>query len=269
MTDDDIVRAIEENVAAFLLAMGRAGGGEERDEGAKVRWTVGGSPIAYHNAVVRAQLEPEEADAAIDEFVQRLRRRGVPGSWHIGPSTRPLDLCARLSQRGFSDCETGAEPGMAADLTVLPSLVYPDRFRLDHVMDTDRLEKFRLVLAAGFGEGELEANWVCQTFARIGLGDPAWRHYLGTLDGSPVSTVSLFFSSGAAGIYFICTAPDERRRGIGAATTRAAMAAAQEHGYERAVLTSSAMGFGVYQRLGFRQYCVIRVPEYDPNRAGR
>jgi hypothetical protein len=38
-------------------------------------------------------------------------------------------------------------------------------------------------------------------------------------------------------------------------------------GYGTAVLTASAMGHGVYERLGFRVHCRIYVPEFDPRRA--
>ncbi len=36
---------IEANGAAFLMEMGRAAGGEQRDD--HLRWTIGGSPIDY------------------------------------------------------------------------------------------------------------------------------------------------------------------------------------------------------------------------------
>lgn len=47
--------AIEANLAELLLALGRAGGAEERDE-PSIQWVIGGSPIDYHNCVVRADL---------------------------------------------------------------------------------------------------------------------------------------------------------------------------------------------------------------------
>ncbi len=47
------MRAIEDNAAELLMAMGTAGGGTQR-ETSDVRWTIGGSPIDYHNAVVVA-----------------------------------------------------------------------------------------------------------------------------------------------------------------------------------------------------------------------
>ncbi|HWD82291.1 MAG TPA: N-acetyltransferase, partial [Kribbella sp.] len=49
----DVVRAIEDNLAELLMAMGAAGGGSQRVDD-RATWTIGGSPIDYHNAVVRA-----------------------------------------------------------------------------------------------------------------------------------------------------------------------------------------------------------------------
>jgi hypothetical protein len=110
-----VARAVEDNEAEFLLALGRAGGGRERDD-AEITWVIGGSPIAYHNCVVRADLEPECAEAAIAESQNLMCTRGVAGSWHVGPSMRPTDVGTRLEAHGF---EGGPEPGMAADLRAL------------------------------------------------------------------------------------------------------------------------------------------------------
>src|SRR5688572_6863735 len=98
---DDLSHAVEENGAEFLLALGRAGGGEERAE-PHIQWVIGGSPIDYHNAVVRADLAPEQADQAIAESIERLQAHTVPGTWHVGPGMRPADLGARLSTHGFT-----------------------------------------------------------------------------------------------------------------------------------------------------------------------
>ena len=62
MDDAELVRAIEDNAAELLMAMGAAGGGVQRDDGT-ARWTIGGSPIDYHNAVVAADLPTESRSA--------------------------------------------------------------------------------------------------------------------------------------------------------------------------------------------------------------
>src|SRR5215212_783148 len=110
---EGLAHAVEENGAEFLLTLGRAGGGEERTE-PQLAWVIGGSPIDYHNAVVRADLTPAQADQAIAESIARLQAHAVPGTWHVGPSMRPADLGARLIAQGFT--YAGDDIGMAIDL---------------------------------------------------------------------------------------------------------------------------------------------------------
>ncbi|HEY4027857.1 MAG TPA: N-acetyltransferase [Candidatus Dormibacteraeota bacterium] len=257
------MRAIEANTAEFLVAMGRAGDGEERDD-ERVRWVIGGSPIDYHNCVVRAGLTPETADEAIGASVARLRAHRVPGTWHVGPSMRPADLGERLVRHGFANA--GDEIGMAVDLGALPDRVAaPAGLTVRRVGDGETLAAWTRTLAAGFGEGEREAAWVGATFARIGLGDDVpWRHYLGLLDGAPVATSSLFLGAGVAGLYFVFTVATARRRGIGAALSLAPLREARAMGLRLGVLGASAMGFPVYRRLGFREHCRIHIYEWRP-----
>jgi GNAT superfamily N-acetyltransferase len=253
---DDLARAVEDNGAEFLLALGRAGGGEERVE-PQIAWVIGDSPIDYNNAVVRADLTPEQADLAIAESIERLQAHDAPGTWHVGPSMRPADLGARLIAHGFT--YTGDEVGMAIDLNALPSeLGSRPALTIERVRDERDLAIWIRTLAAGFGEGEQEAAWTGEMYRRIGLSDEQpWRHYLGWLDGVPVATASLFLGAGVAGIYFVFTVAEARRQGIGAAITLAALRDAHALGYQIGVLGASEMGYPVYQRLGFQECCRI------------
>jgi GNAT superfamily N-acetyltransferase len=134
------------------------------------------------------------------------------------------------------------------------------------VVDDEGFDVYRRVLGSGFGEGPHEADWVVEVYRRMELGDEApWRHYVGRLDGEPASTASVFLTGGVAGIYFVSTAPDLRRRGIGAATTRHAMEEARAVGCTRAVLGSSPMGYSVYRRLGFEEVFRYRILEWSPD----
>jgi GNAT superfamily N-acetyltransferase len=265
MTDasvDELSRAVEENEAEFLLAMGRAGGGEERHD-AEITWNIGGSPIGYHNCVVRADLSPERVEAAIDASQELMGAKRVPGSWHVGPSMRPSDLDDRLRAHGF---EGGPEPGMAVQLDDLAAFDEPTGFRLERVVEAGRLAEYEQVLSLSFGEGPPEAEWVCAIYARIGLTDDVpWRHYLARVDGRPVATASLFFAAGVAGLYFVSTLPELRGRGIGASISRAALLAARDLRFRFGVLGSSRMGQRVYERLGFRQVCDVNVYEWSPD----
>jgi len=98
-----------------------------------------------------------------------------------------------------------------------------------------------------------------EAFRRRGLGDDLpWQCYLGRVDGAPVATVELFVDRGVAGIQYVVTLPHLRRRGIGGAMTGYALREAWTRGCEIAVLSASPDAIGIYRKLGFVEYCLIR-----------
>lgn len=254
---------IEENGAEFLLALGRAAGAVERKE-AHIHWMIGNSPIDYHNCVVRANLNSATADKEIAASITAFQAHQVPGSWHVGPAMRPLDLGQRLVRHGFA--YSGDDIGMAVELEKLPEQVAaPAGLVIERIRDEAGLLAWTKTLAQGFGEGETEARWVGEMYRRIGFEDTRpWRHYIAWLEGEPVATSSLFFGAGAAGIYFVMTVPSARRQGIGAAVTLAPLREARQLGYPVGVLGSSLPGYNVYRRLGFEEYCRIGIYEWRP-----
>jgi GNAT superfamily N-acetyltransferase len=256
-----VIRQMECNLAEFLLTMGRAGGGEEVQT-PRLAWTIGGSPIDYHNAVVRADLSEPEAEAVSTEVASKLRARGVPGVWHLGPSMKPANLREILLRGGWM--HAGDEPGMAVDLRSLRPDEVPDGVAIREVASAEDLEVWTGTLGQGFGEGPAEAAWAGEVFGRIGLGaESSWRHYLGLLDGRPVATASVLTACGVAGLYFVMTVPEERRRGIGSAITVRALLSARDQGYEVGVLQASEQGKGIYEALGFQELCQFELWAMD------
>ena len=96
------------------------------------------------------------------------------------------------------------------------------------------------------------------------------RHYVGWLDGRPVAKATLFLdaASGTAGVYGVLVHPDWRRRGAGTAVTLALLREAHRLGWRVGVLAATAMGEGVYRRLGFREVTRIGLYASRPNRPG-
>ena len=261
MSDASIPEVIEANGAEFLMEIGRAAGGEVRDDG-RVRWAIGNSPIDFFNCVAFADLDAEEADREITASIERMRAQEVPGSWHVGPLMRPRDLGARLLAHGFE--YRGDDAGMAVDLQELPKVMaVPSDFAVERIRNEAGLGEWAATFGLGFGIGPAEAGWMEEMFRKLGFEDP-WRHYLGRLGGEPVATSALFFAAGVAGVYCVSTVDHARRRGIGAAVTLAALRGARDLGYGLAVLTSSEMGYSVYRKLGFVEYCRIGLYEWRP-----
>jgi hypothetical protein len=262
-----LVRAIEENGQEFVVALARAAGAEERND-RKIRWVIGGITVSYldyTNCVVRADLLPEDADDLILESLERFQAQGAMGSWYVGPSMRPENLGGRLLKHGFS--YGGTEIGMAADLSALPERVpLLEDLTIERVRGGGDLAAWSWTLARGFGGTPGEAEWVCEMYRRLGMGDDGpWRHYLGRLNGEPVATSTLFLGAGVAGIYLVYTTEGVRRRGIGAAMSLAPLLEAREKDYRVGVLEASDMGYPVYRRLGFREYCKSRIYEWHPS----
>jgi N-acetylglutamate synthase len=61
------------------------------------------------------------------------------------------------------------------------------------------------------------------------------------------------------GVFNVATAEAFRRRGFGAAATRAVLREGLERGASVAILQSSPAGHGVYEALGFREVVRYRV----------
>ncbi len=161
--------------------MGRAGGAVERLDD-EIAWTIGGSPIGYHNAVVRCTASEGRSGFLVEEWRDALRQRSLPGSWHWTPGMHPHDLPRLLLDAGFED--GGDEPAMAAQLAALADMPMATELQVTPVEDSSALDAYRQVLAAGFGEGPKEADWVASVFAIIGLGPHSrWRHFVGTVAG--------------------------------------------------------------------------------------
>jgi N-acetylglutamate synthase len=105
------------------------------------------------------------------------------------------------------------------------------------------------VAAAGF---EAPPEMFLQLMTPAVLASPGVRCYLGEVDGQPVTTGLGVTLGTYVAIFNIATPADHRRRGYGAAVTARAVADGLAAGARWSWLQSSAEGYKVYERLGFR-----------------
>lgn len=253
-----MVSPIEANFADFILSMGTAGGGRRRD--GRATWIVGGSPISYHNALIDcAATSLREAAEVVAGFLAELQAADIPGTWHLSSSMTPSGLEGLLVDAGFRFVST--EPMMRLDLSTWSGDA-ATALSIEVVSDVDGLDRYRTVLADGFGEGPPEAEWVADVFGVIGF-DGNWHHLVGSDDGAPVATASVLLTGATAGLYFVATRPAWRRRGHGAAMTSAALDLARTAGADLAVLGSSAVGHSLYRSLGFTDAGEHRIYEWQ------
>ena len=173
--------------------------------------------------------------------------------------TQPPDLGAHLESLGLSRADE--LPGMAVDLQAINEDVpSPPALATERVSNKEVLRECIEVMRVGFELPELTSEVFFEAFSAIGLSEESpLRSYVGRLDGEAVTASSLLLAAGVAGIYNVATLPRARRQGLGAAVTLEGLRAARELGYRIAVLQASAMGFGVYRRLGFDQYSTYSI----------
>lgn len=255
---ESLIRAIEENEVAYWLYRARHSGWEIF-EGPKLTWFRSGLHNPNANAVLRTNLAPEETDAAIDGVMREMPGRGLPMIWWSGPGRRPLDLGERLLRRGF--LTPGFDPGMAVELAALSEdQPVPAGLRIERVRDDSTLADWLRAFRLG---NEEDPDGPTVPRSRLGPSsyddDDPFHFYLARLDGEPVATSQMVLGAGVAGLYCVATVPAARRRGIGAAVTLAPLRIARALGYRYGVLGATEMGYPVYQRLGFREYCKLSM----------
>jgi GNAT superfamily N-acetyltransferase len=146
-------------------------------------------------------------------------------------------------------------PGMVSEGLLPPHDPEP-RLEIRRVRGGAVREDFCAVGSACFG---VPLNWFREVFSGEGVWDEfaSWVAYE---DGKPVATAAAVTAAGAIGLYNIGTLPAYQRRGYGEAMTRHAFEEARRAcGFERSILQSTAQGFRLYQRLGYRTVTTVSV----------
>ena len=255
MSDEALVIAIRANMCDFFRHLSRSVSEEHFENKKFTRWYTP-LPHPWFSGVLSANPPEQNDEAFIAEAIQYFQSKGVNAfTWWMEPHLKRSDWEPALSKNsfGFSD----DTPGMAVDLNQLnESSQPPDGFEVRSVDDEESLRTWINVFIYGFGLPPAWESIAFDLWRQLGL-DLPMRNYLGYLEGKPVSTSTLFYGGGVAGIYCVATFPEARGKGAGAAITLKPLQDAREKGYRIGVLQSSDMGFNVYKKLGFRHLCQI------------
>ncbi len=231
--------------------------------GPELSWVLTDLPSPMFNSVFGARLAEDDADEIIRTTIERFRRAGVPMTWRVGPTSTPADLGRRLKKTGLIEIEPLF--GMAADLADLPSPRPTPGLTIEPVDDPAELEEWLAVVAEGFRMTKGSAQALARLFAGR-MSEPRSRvlYLAGYLRGRLAAAASVRFLPGSAGLGYVATRPEYRRRGLATALSLAALAEARRRGLETAVLHASKMGEPVYRRLGFRRLCLMPGFRLEP-----
>ena len=259
-----IVEAMEGNLAAYIMYCSCIPGALVHEAADHIS-ALTGIPQPSLNVVLHTRFSKEDAHERVAEVMHPFKARGVPMLWWIFPGTQPTNLAYHLTAHGLTYYEDG--PGMAGDLHSLPAtLSLPAGCSIEEVESREALNEWIETSALTFAviPHEIDPDYVA--FERcLGWGsDRPYRRFLARLHGVPVATSAMFLGAGVAGLYSVGTLPAVRNQGIGTAISLAPLLSARAMGYTLAVLESSPIGYNVYARLGFREFCRVRSYLWSP-----
>jgi GNAT superfamily N-acetyltransferase len=240
----------EASLKASLPLLARLPGARIHDA-PDISWLASGRPLASLNHVYGIRLGGATAaiEARIDQAHATVTEgETLPATWWVGPTTLPGDLGTRLLRRGLTEAEP--EFGMVVDVAGLPA---PEG-EIAEVGEA-QLDEWLGVMSRSYGWSDPRGTEAWTDLYRGALGErnPPWWHVLVRDDGAPVACASLFRAGDIAFVTNVGTIPEARGAGHGTAATLAVLAIARRHGFQRASLTASLMGKGVYARIGFQE----------------
>ncbi|HZU70546.1 MAG TPA: GNAT family N-acetyltransferase [Ktedonobacteraceae bacterium] len=283
----DLHAAMEENFLAYFLLGLVPLPHFQLFSDPELTWAVS-SKFPGWNTVLRTQLSSETAAARVQALVDSFKSNGRPLGWLVLPSSRPVDLPSHLLANGLK--QVNNRPHMLVDLHTLPAWAdestvgeadadalgaalsgsegngadqsavgavnrpprVPAGLLIERVNDGASFAQWYRATVAGFEMTLATAEIYYEAYTRAGF-DPAgpFLHYVGYLDGEPVTSSTLLLTDNMAGIYDVSTAPAVRGRGLGTAITLLPLLEARARGYRYACLQSSPEGYNVYRGLGF------------------
>lgn len=262
LSEPILIEKIETNTIAFLKELHHVPGVESYI-GPNIIWFSTDIPMAFFNSICAANLKEENVDSTIQQIIEQGQSKNTPRLWWTGPLTKPENITKSLEAYGFMCRETN---GMAIDLSEMNEEIpkIPD-FEIKEVEDTETLKLWSQAFKVGYGMPDAAEEVWTEHIERIGYTEESLtRIYVGCLKGDPVASSLVYYGEGVAGIYSVGTSPEARGQGIGTAITMAPLIAARKRGYRVSTLQSTPMGFNVYKRIGYKEYCKIGLNVWRP-----
>jgi len=236
-----VARALDALTECWRILANPALGSLELD-GMYAAGTGGAAP--YCNQIIFFR-EPADARATLGAGIAFFDEMGVPFLAQIPDGLPVADLV-----REFGLARIDGNPFMVLDPIEGRSWhPVPVDLRVTIVRTEKELEPILAILGAAFGMAEDAVR----SFAleRYLQRNDCWM-VTGSIDGEVVTTATSLLVDGLAGIFSVGTLEAFRGRGLGEAITAQSIRAAASAGARAAFLQASALGYPIYERMGFR-----------------
>ncbi|MAG34497.1 MAG: hypothetical protein CL908_26800 [Deltaproteobacteria bacterium] len=243
-TDHDLLARLDRN---FRLASAETFASSEIGEALKTRDVhCVMCPLAEFNWAF-LKFPNCDAEKAVDRAERYYGERELPFRLivrsDLAAATGAADILANRGHIPVGD----PTPGMSIQpLGTTPAP--PEGLEIRRVDGETSLAQFSHTVFAGFG---IPTRFSEKFLTADLLASPEAALFVGYVEDEPVATTMMIATGDVAGIYWVATLEDHRRRGYAEALTWAGLAAGRELGCRVGSLQASAMGRPVYARMGF------------------
>jgi GNAT superfamily N-acetyltransferase len=215
------------------------------------------------NIVCAARLQPDGVEEMVRRVVDHFASASRPFSWWVAPGDLPGDLGPRLEKLGLPAAESAVAMSAALDSGFDPGRWRKPWLRIERVTSPEQLAVFARINAENWDPPDtvVEAYYRRGATELVSAASPQ-RFFLASIGEQHVAAVETTLAAGVVGIYNLSTRAAHRNLGIGAAVLAGALADARSAGYGTAVLQAAPATPGLYGRLGFSDFGLIR--EHKP-----
>lgn len=255
LEDPRLIAALESNLEEEMMCFGRGLTGAEIYSDGEIEGFFTGR--GHLNGLLRTHLRSQESayvESKIQAALRYFRAKGAREvGWSLGRDSQPAHMERYLEAQGFRKLPE-ENVGMVLDIATMQAQNCDVKgLEIREVVGLEDLKVLRQLEIEGFGSSAEIAQYYFEMYAGVGFGQgTAWRHFIGWRQDQAVSSTSLLFYAGVAGLYGVTTVPQARRQGIARAMVLRAIEQARQTGYQIAVLSPTEMSEGIYRRLGFR-----------------
>ena len=244
-----IIDRCHENFVEAYVSVSRVVPGGRTEQIGGLTAVRSGMPGSSFNVVFG--LSRPESRAQLRDGINRLFLR-TGTEFQIVTLPETLDELEPIIQE-MNLTESEVFPGMVLDPIPAFGPSQNDALRIVQTSGSGEVADLLRTGASGFGTPPDYFD-VWREGILAGASGPWSRgaNYLGYTGVTPVATSIRIRTGDVAGIDFVSTVPEFRRRGFGDAMTRRAISDGRSTGCTTAYLQASKMGRPVYERMGFR-----------------
>ncbi len=248
---------IEYTTAKYFLILGQLNNDEVCDR-SEIKYIFTKN---WFNRIFMANFNESDASANIEQIVSKIKKLNLSVSWYVTPQSRPANLQNLLKDHGFTYQEDWKS--MAIDLKTIPEKFnIPEGMAIKEVLNLEELKTWTDVLVNSFEFPKIVGSYK-KYFINAGIQNLNFKYYLGLFNGNPAASAVLFNGERAAGLFYIGTAPEFRRKGIAQAMVYHILNEAKNKGYNISILQASEMGHQLYKKIGFKEYYYTKIYRYQ------